>query len=426
MESIIKTHLEDFTTRFALVGESETVRFEKFAIYSALSSVAKSGFSPRDLWVRENDFGIDGVAVVIDGAVISSVEMATKALESPRSDHEVEICLFEVKGSKNVDQADVHKFGAAISTFFSGAPSANNPELLVARAVCDVVFSEGAKLRNGKPLLTAFFLTGDDSVQSEVVAASITDFPQRLLLRNLFDEVRVQVLGANELIRLWLANVVVSHEFDSKSRLLAHLEAQSSTHVTLKIHRCFEDLFSLSYALVDLNSIINTFILALSGEHFLEDDMGEDSEKKLHYFTTSRTFTRSTSRITKLKGVRTGSLFAEIAVPVIVAVLLEVVKKIFAEKEAPKSTGNITIQNMHVHLPFSVSVHDAEAAAFVDRVVRSIPFEDRTEEQIMERVFEEAEKEMKKHNVVCGYNKQGVVLVAKDIRRFYKSIETKA
>lgn len=427
MKQIIRTYLEDFTTHFGLADESEAVRFEKFAIYCALSGVAKPGFLPNDLWVGERGSSIDGIAVVIDGVVISSLEKARQAFSSPRTDHEVEICLLEVKSSKTVDQADIQKFEASISAFFSQSPATiKNAQLSVARGICDIVFSEKSKIRNGKPLLTAFFLTGGKDFQSQVVAVSIADFSDRLLKSGYFDEVKFQVSGADELIRLWLGTVATSNEFDAKERLVAYLEAQSSTRITLKIERCFEDLFSLSYALVDLNSIINTFLLALSGDHFLDEGEGHENDKKFHFFTTSRSFTRGTRRITKLQGIRTGSLFADIAVPVIVAVLLEIVKKIFAEKEKPQSTGNVTIQNLHIHLPLSISIHDAEAAAFVDRVVQSIPIENRTEEQILEKVFEEAEKEMRRNNVICGYSKQGVGLVANDVRRFYKSIQTKA
>jgi hypothetical protein len=74
MHRIVKAHLDSFVKSFGLEADDEATRFEKFSMYCVLSSRYTTSFDLDDVTTGTGDDSVDGIAIVVDEAVNTSVE----------------------------------------------------------------------------------------------------------------------------------------------------------------------------------------------------------------------------------------------------------------------------------------------------------------------------------------------------------------
>jgi hypothetical protein len=160
MHRIVKAHLESFVESFGFEADDDHEQFEKFATHCVISNRFSATFDLDDVHTGPGDDGVDGVAVVIDETVTTSVEDAQAIFAAPRRNHDVDVLFVQAKRSENFDLGDFLKFKEGILRFATQTPYAvANEVLTAARQMFDLVVNEVPKVRNGKPSLTARFVT---------------------------------------------------------------------------------------------------------------------------------------------------------------------------------------------------------------------------------------------------------------------------
>lgn len=205
MHRIIKAHLESFVKSFALNADDEAVQFEKFATHCVISSRFSAAFDLDDVCTGPGDDGIDGLAVVIDESVTTSVEDTQAIFSAQRRNHDVDIVFVQAKRSENFDLGDFLKFKEGILRFATQAPYASTDEVLLeARQMFDVVLQEVPKVRNGKPSLTARFVATGQYQRPAALETALNDFKTQLDALGLFHDVDVKFIDRDELTRLWV------------------------------------------------------------------------------------------------------------------------------------------------------------------------------------------------------------------------------
>jgi hypothetical protein len=205
MHRIIKAHLESFTKSFGLEADEEQVQFEKFVTHCVLANRFSTTFDLDDVATGPGDEGIDGIGVVIDEAVTASVEDAQAVFAAPRRNHDVDIIFVQAKRSESFDLGDFLKFKEGILRFATQTPYSVTDDVLVeARRMFDVVLKEVPKVRNGKPSLTARFVTTGQYQQPQALETALNDFQVQLAELGLFHETDVRFIDRDELTRLWV------------------------------------------------------------------------------------------------------------------------------------------------------------------------------------------------------------------------------
>lgn len=205
MHRIVKAHLESFVKSFGLNAEEESAQFEKFATYCVLSSRFSAAFDLDDVSTGPGDEGIDGIAVVIDELVTTSVEDAQTVFASQRRNHDVDIIFVQAKRSESFDLGDFLKFKEGILRFATQTPYVVTDDVLVgARQMFDVVLKEVPKVRNGKPSLTARFVTTGQYQRPAALETALADFLTQLSALGLFHDIDVRFIDRDELTRLWV------------------------------------------------------------------------------------------------------------------------------------------------------------------------------------------------------------------------------
>lgn len=205
MHRIVKAHLESFVNSFGLEAEEEATQFEKFATYCVISNRFSANFDLDDVVTGPGDEGIDGIAVVIDEAVVTSAEDAQSIFATPRRNHDVDILFIQAKRSESFDLGDFLKFKEGILRFATQTPYAAADEVLKdSRQIFDVVLNEVPKIRQGKPSLTARFITTGLYQAPAALETALNDFRNQLIELGLFHETDIRFIDRDELTRLWV------------------------------------------------------------------------------------------------------------------------------------------------------------------------------------------------------------------------------
>jgi hypothetical protein len=205
MHRIVKAHLESFVKSFGFEADGDHEQFEKFATHCVISSRFSATFDLDDVHTGPGDDGVDGVAVVIDETVTASVEDAQAIFAAPRRNHDVDVLFVQAKRSESFDLGDFLKFKEGILRFATQTPyAATNEVLVAARQMFDLVVNEVPKVRNGKPSLTARFVTTGQYQKPAALETALNDFLLQLKELGLFHETDVRFVDRDELTRLWV------------------------------------------------------------------------------------------------------------------------------------------------------------------------------------------------------------------------------
>ncbi|WP_312594394.1 AIPR family protein [Comamonas terrigena] len=205
MHRIVKAHLQSFVTSFSLEAEEEATQFEKFATYSVISNRFGGTFDLDDIVTGPGDEGIDGLAVVIDETVNTSIEDVQTVFTSPRRNHEVDFVFVQAKRSEGFDLGDFLKFKEGILRFVTANPYAATDDVLVeSRGMFDAVMQHVPKLRHGRPSLIARYVATGIYQQPDALETALRDFRGQVDELGVFHEIDIKFVDRDELTRLWV------------------------------------------------------------------------------------------------------------------------------------------------------------------------------------------------------------------------------
>jgi hypothetical protein len=221
MNPVNNAQLKEFASAFDLSGKSESDQFELYTVYSILNGGSGENVDPFAAHLKGNEFGIDVVAIIIQGNLVTNGDEAASLLDEI-SNPQIDFYFFQSKTSSDFDYGAVSKFLDGVRGFFVGdmhAESAQLDDLIDAK---DYVYQHGVKKQN--PGLHCFFATtgayeGGGRL-GRLVENTINEFREL----SIFDEerLRVEMIGASALQRLYRAAITASEvtiDFDKNIAL---------------------------------------------------------------------------------------------------------------------------------------------------------------------------------------------------------------
>ena len=130
MDRITQGYIDAFATSFGINDKNNTTKvFEMFAAYSAIAHEYNDSFSIENVVVGDSgDCGIDGIAIIVNGTVIDTIEEFDDILDEYHTISEVKFILIQAKTSSNFDSS-------VMSNIFLAAGLANisSPDVLKAK-----------------------------------------------------------------------------------------------------------------------------------------------------------------------------------------------------------------------------------------------------------------------------------------------------
>ncbi|MFW2348876.1 AIPR family protein [Qipengyuania sp.] len=211
MNPVNQAQLKSFAESFDLVDESESDQFELYSIYAILNGGSGENVDPFEAHLKSTEFGLDGVAIIIQGNLISDVDQATAALEDV-SNAQIDFYFFQAKTSSSFDYGEARKFFDAVDGFMSGEMAGESDQLDDLIAAKDYIYQHGVGKRN--PGIFCFYATTGrfEPSSSKQLRRLIQNTQDAFSEAALFDEQRMQIsmVGAAELQRLYRAAVTAS------------------------------------------------------------------------------------------------------------------------------------------------------------------------------------------------------------------------
>jgi hypothetical protein len=205
MHRILKTHLNKFCYNFGFESDTESVAFEKFSNYATVSARVPGQYDVCDITTSEFEDGIDGIAIIINEEIITSDDDAKSIFEKSKRNHDVLIIFIQSKTSDNFDLGDFLKFKEAVLRF-SNQDNYTSPDSVLSTAwsIFDTILNNAHRIRNGKPSISARFITTGSYKAPKELESAKNKFSEQLKDTGLFNDVDVKFLGRDELTALWV------------------------------------------------------------------------------------------------------------------------------------------------------------------------------------------------------------------------------
>lgn len=206
MDLVTKNLVETFKNEEGFEpNANDSVVFEHFCNYCVLSHEYSDEFDLEDVHTGGGeDLGIDGAAIIVNGALVSTVEEVDDLAEANKF-VKAEFVFCQAKSQSSFDGKEISNFFFGIRDLFSGSDARlpRNEKLQAFEKIISKVYSKSAIFKRGNPSLRMYFVTTGKWQDDAKLKARIEDEKQTLLDLNIFSEVDLVPVDAVYLQKLY-------------------------------------------------------------------------------------------------------------------------------------------------------------------------------------------------------------------------------
>lgn len=205
MHVVLKSYIDNLRDNFQYDGMDESKYFELFSNYCLVSKYYVGRFDPASITTNENDAGIDGIAIIIDGELVENKENAALAFDNKRKNISVDIIINQVKSGEKFIKSEISNFSTGVMDFFSENPKIPHGSYLkdCHDIFYDVIVKNLDKVLNNMPNLKAYYCTSGNYAASAELEGVLEFLKSSLEEKDYFYEVSVLPIGRRELFKLW-------------------------------------------------------------------------------------------------------------------------------------------------------------------------------------------------------------------------------
>ena len=196
MNPIVKSQLNKFKEKYTSEDLSDSEFFEVMSIFSIENGVLGENINPFDAHLRGSEFGIDGIAISIQGKLCLSVEDAEEIISLGRN-HQSEFHFYQSKISENIDYGDLSKFLDAVYDFFGKNILCVSDQVSDLVSVKDKIYEASAK---SSPKLKCFYCTTGVAQKSDLISDLIQKEKDKLQELCIFADITIECVGASLLV----------------------------------------------------------------------------------------------------------------------------------------------------------------------------------------------------------------------------------
>lgn len=222
MDRITQGYIDAFATSFELNDRSNPTKiFEMLAAYSAIAHEYNDSFSIENVVVGDSgDCGIDGIAIIVNGTVIDTIEEFDDILDEYHTISEVKFILIQAKTSSYFEGADIATFGFGVKDLFSVEPQLKQNEQIKQKAkIISHIFENAVKIKE-KPECILYYITTGKWVEDTNLRARIDAIISDLESENIFSRIEFYPTDADRLQKLYKETIdAVEREIDLQRRI---------------------------------------------------------------------------------------------------------------------------------------------------------------------------------------------------------------
>lgn len=203
MNPVIKAQVNEFAVSEELSDRPESELFEIYSIYSVLNGALGETVGANDAHLNGSEFGIDGVAIIAQGRLITNSDDARQILAEVNNPT-IDFYFFQSKTGTSFDYGNISKFFDSITGFFDGSMAGESTQLDDLMATKDILYS---RIGRRNPGINAYYVcTGNYDAPSRIEKLIGSTQSQWADL-NIFDpeSVAIHMVGAKQLQRYYRA-----------------------------------------------------------------------------------------------------------------------------------------------------------------------------------------------------------------------------
>jgi hypothetical protein len=210
---IIEKNIEELQKEFQFPKKpSESKLFEFFCNYCATSKHYLGRFNPKDVTTDEDDASIDGISIIIDGDLITTVDDATTLFLKHKTNLSVDVIFTQCKSGEAFKKSDINNFSVGVEDFLSLKPKYPQGKLNVkSLKILNVILKNLKKVKNRLPNFHAYYCTSGNYKSERELKASFEALKRKVMGTELFHEAHVTPMGRAELLKFY-ANATETNE----------------------------------------------------------------------------------------------------------------------------------------------------------------------------------------------------------------------
>lgn len=203
MDRITKKLIEDFLNAQEMSSDGESDDFEFFTNYTIFSNDYSKTFDVKFVTVgKGSDTGIDGIGIIVNGNLVEDVDEIDDLLKV-NGFLEVTYIFTQSKTSSNFETKDINQFFSGVLDFFSEAPRlSRNDDVKKFSEISEHLLDNAHDLKN-KPTCKIYYVTTGVFNSDQNISAVVDTFKENMKNYNLFEEVKIEIFGANEIGNLY-------------------------------------------------------------------------------------------------------------------------------------------------------------------------------------------------------------------------------
>ena len=227
MDKVTESLLAEFSKENGLDSLDEAKRCEHFACFVTIRGEHSESFDTEDVVVGDGtkgsigggDTGIDGIAIVANGQLITDIEELEELVE--RAGYlDVTFLFIQAETSANFESSKIGTFGFGVSDFFRDAPKLKRNSRVAAAEIMQAIYGRSSKFRRGNPLCKMFYVTTGKWVEDQTLKARVDSARNDLEETGRFRKVDFVAVGAEGIQRRYQqSRHAVSAEFTFANKI---------------------------------------------------------------------------------------------------------------------------------------------------------------------------------------------------------------
>lgn len=195
MNPIIQAQLKSFKQTNPNGYKDDAEAFEVMSIFAVENGILGENIDPFKVHLKGDEFGVDGIAINIQGTLCTDEDEATSVL-SVGKNHAAAFHFFQSKTSDSMDYGNVGKFLDAVYDFFTDMELLSGDQIEDLGSARDIVFETATK---SNPELRCYYCTTGTGEISSPIKTLIESNKERLENLNVFSHISIECLGAKDL-----------------------------------------------------------------------------------------------------------------------------------------------------------------------------------------------------------------------------------
>lgn len=198
MNPVIRAQLRDFAKANSLTACGQEKQFEIYSIFSIISGLLGESVDAYDVHLEGDEFGVDGIAILIQGEVVQNRQDAEEKLDAINNPS-IEFVFFQAKTSTSYDYGDISKFFDAVSGFFDGSLQGESATVDDLIGAMEAIYERGVGKKN--PKLSCYYVATGNYEEPARIEKLRSNFRVQLEELNIFEAktIAIEMVGARDL-----------------------------------------------------------------------------------------------------------------------------------------------------------------------------------------------------------------------------------